>query len=445
MKSFVIPLAIILAILHSIVIAMILLINQNSSALSGIMKSYGSYVSEASSLLAGSSLLSETSSIYVLNPTTETGDVNFGPLMSYSAELTNNPNRRGDVVAKRFKEYDVSDEAVARIEAAAESAAKMMEAQIHAIALVKTVYHLPDIPALKAIPEYTLSDEENAYSADAKLAYATKLLYGDDYSEQKRSVSENVTSCIAILQAEQGQKSAVASQNITMTRLVLWIVTISVIVLLIFALTIFIRLFVAPIGGFVKKISLDEELNEKQGLYEVRLLASSYNTLITRKAHLENALRLAAETDSLTGLPNRYSFNHFITKKGERGYSIAIFLFDINFLKETNDTKGHLEGDNLIKKASECILECFGSKEEPNCFRFGGDEFAAFLKNTTVDEIDKLVEKFRSLQEKLQISVAIGYSYTEDIGKTTLDALFKEADSKMYDNKTEIHKKLSQN
>ena len=74
-----------------------------------------------------------------------------------------------------------------------------------------------------------------------------------------------------------------------------------------------------------------------------------------RRAGLESILRTAAETDALTGLPNRYGFEQYLLESGQSGYAMAVFLFDINYLKTTNDTKGHAAGDDLIRSAAECI------------------------------------------------------------------------------------------
>ena len=95
-------------------------------------------------------------------------------------------------------------------------------------------------------------------------------------------------------------------------------------------------------------------------------MASAYNNLEKRR----EALRSVAETDTLTNLPNRYRFEKYILSAGDSGYSLAILMFDINYLKETNDTLGHSAGDELIQKVAHCISSCFGE----NSFRIGGDE-----------------------------------------------------------------------
>lgn len=104
-KSVIIPIAITLAIIHAIVISVIILINVNSSRLSTIMQNYGQYIEDATSLQGGSSLLSETSSIFVLTPLDGDGEVNYRSLIAYANEIVR--DRRGKDVLGRFMTYDV--------------------------------------------------------------------------------------------------------------------------------------------------------------------------------------------------------------------------------------------------------------------------------------------------------------------------------------------------
>ena len=119
----------------------------------------------------------------------------------------------------------------------------------------------------------------------------------------------------------------------------------------------------------------------------------------------------------------------------DAGCPLAVLLFDINFLKKTNDTEGHLAGDRLIRTAADCISSCFGQ----NSFRFGGDEFAAVVMNCTPDTVEKMIDDFREAQKKKNVSVSVGYAYTRDSGKTTFRELMDEADRNMYKEKQMIH------
>ena len=75
-NAFVRPIIIILAILHIAIIGMILQINATTGFLASTMNKAGIYTAEANSLLAGTSLLSQTANNFVLEPVTATGELN---------------------------------------------------------------------------------------------------------------------------------------------------------------------------------------------------------------------------------------------------------------------------------------------------------------------------------------------------------------------------------
>ena len=443
-KKVTIPMVIILAVLLMLVIVTIALTNRYSNKLSATMQNYSKYINDAGSLQAGSSILSETASTFVLMPETEAGYLNITPLVYYANEL--GVERRGSQVVERFRGYDVSKEAFERILTAADCANKMMEAQLHAIALMDSVYGLPDSPeALKQIPKFELPGRELDYTKSQREAYAQVLVFGTEYSENKQGVSINTSACVETLQKEAEQKSADISIVLVGLRISMWILTMLIIFMIVIITIVMYKKLILPLEKFVYMIAEGSPLEDKKGLYEVRLLASSYNALLSRRDILEAGLRSVAETDALTKLPNRYRFKQYLLESIESGHSIAFFVFDLNYLKITNDTQGHLAGDKLLCNAAECIYECFGSLDESICFRYGGDEFAAVLKDCSPEHIDRLMEKFENEQKKRNISVATGYAYTDDIGKTTLNKLFVEADKKMYANKSKMHKNINEN
>ena len=164
------PIIILVSVLHVVIIVSIMMINSPSTQLSTIMQDSAEYMNDATSLLACSSLMSETSTNFVLMPMTETGEINVYPLAAYSNELK--IPRRGNQVMERFQGYDVSEEALSLLSTAADSATKMMDAQLHALALVNTVHPLPDIDYLNSIPLPALTEEEQAMTDDDKMAAA---------------------------------------------------------------------------------------------------------------------------------------------------------------------------------------------------------------------------------------------------------------------------------
>ena len=242
------------------------------------------------------------------------------------------------------------------------------------------------------------------------------------------------------MRAQAHEQAGIVGKRITILRIILWATTISIVIMLVlFFLTLY-RQLVNPLNNNVRLISSNDKLDESRGLREVRLLAAAYNAVSKRRDALDAILRSAAETDALTNLPNRYRFEQYLVEAGDSGYSAAVMLFDINYLKHTNDTLGHLAGDQLIRDAADCINQCFGEATGGACFRFGGDEFAAVLKDCTQAEVQERIQRFHELEKEKGISVSIGSAYAKDVGNTTFKILLGEADKNMYREKVIAHR-----
>lgn len=432
-----VPIIAVLAFFHALIVFLIISINTTSGMLSQSMQEAGIYTSDISSLIAVTSMMSETSSNYILLPVLENGESNIGPLIAYTGELKS--ERRGDPVLKRFQDYNVNENVRALVEEAAFSSNMMVENQLHAIALVASVYPIPKIPPLKDLILPELTEEEKTLSDEGKLSRARLLILGEEQGLYKSTTSSDVNNAIALIQGMNAQQSAAASQKLSVLRIVMWIVTLSIILILFFVFLILYRQMVFPLRRFVRLIAADNPLDESKGLEEVRLVAASYNNLLKRRDALDTILRSAAETDSLTNLPNRYSYERQILESDDEISSMAVFLFDVDYLKETNDNYGHAAGDELLRQAAECISSCFGETEKSTCFRFGGDEFAAVIRECDPIQIGRMIEKFEILQAKCGISISWGYDYVDSLQKTTVKNLFDQADRNMYEHKKKVH------
>ncbi|MDE6687320.1 MAG: GGDEF domain-containing protein, partial [Lachnospiraceae bacterium] len=173
---------------------------------------------------------------------------------------------------------------------------------------------------------------------------------------------------------------------------------------------------------------------------------------VRKGAHVDFVSQLAY-MDGLTGIGNRTAFQEKMEElekgKQEKG-SIGIVIFDVNNLKWVNDTLGHSEGDQMIKKGAETIRQAF-AQEKGDCYRIGGDEFAVFLTGDQIAErcekaIGRLLEElhiYNSRQNReYELSIASGYAvYDESCAEMTLTELFETADARMYENKKKMKNK----
>lgn len=435
-----VPLQIIVGILHLTIVLLILLIGRSSAELSAAMQSAARYTQEATSLLAGSNVLSDTASTFVMRPTRENGEVNTYPLISYVGELSN-PRRGGDILT-RFRTYNVDEEVLRSLETAASSADYLLQSQLHALALAFSVYPPPETLPLKTIPVVELSEAERQMTDSKKMAEARLLLLGDEYSQNKQSVFENVSACVERLQSTSAQRAAEIGRKVAMLRFALWAVTGTIILILCITSAVLHATLLRPLSRFVQLMPKDQPLDEQSGVREVRLVASTYNDVLKRRNELDSILRSAAEKDALTGLANRYRFQQYCLELEEADGSVAVLLFDINFLKQTNDTLGHTAGDRLICAAAKCISDSFGEENTDNCFRLGGDEFAALVRGRTQEEIGVMIDNFRAAEKAEGVSISMGFAYSFRIGEPSLRALMDEADEKMYKEKLLVHERV---
>lgn len=151
-------------------------------------------------------------------------------------------------------------------------------------------------------------------------------------------------------------------------------------------------------------------------------------------------LEQMAYIDELTGVANRRRCEEIWNSLDESGENYGIFAFDLNFLKRTNDTMGHMVGDKLIKLFAQCLSNVF--EEYGTVGRIGGDEFIVFIpsmKKVNKKYLEKLLEQEIELMNQknpeLQISTAYGFCAHAEYPEYDARKLYRKADAIMYENK----------
>lgn len=156
-------------------------------------------------------------------------------------------------------------------------------------------------------------------------------------------------------------------------------------------------------------------------------------------------LYLAANYDSLTGLPNRRFFFHKLEEinmlASDAGLEFSVIFMDLNGFKAINDTFGHDIGDQLLIFAAQRINEC--KSENDFLSRIGGDEFTMIVLQNHLEVNTKLlIEKikfsfldpFSIAEHCFSISLAAGYSISSHC-QNKIDFMIKTADQMMYEDK----------
>lgn len=168
------------------------------------------------------------------------------------------------------------------------------------------------------------------------------------------------------------------------------------------------------------------------------VLSTYYVRALTDNVVARRKLKVIAETDLNTQIPNRNAYeNHMQDYPLRCVNTLSCVYVDVNGLHELNNTKGHDAGDVMLKTVAQEMVKTFGIKDS---YRIGGDEFVAFV----VDEDPRMVrERMRALEANVEAdgySVAVGCA-TCSAGGIQMEALIKQAETRMYDAKNEYYRK----
>ena len=185
---------------------------------------------------------------------------------------------------------------------------------------------------------------------------------------------------------------------------------------------------------------------EKQQLAQTYINTASSSLIMLH--HLSEAEKQSL-TDGLTGLYNRRSLDQLMAREvalSERhGTPLSIVMIDMDRFKEVNDQHGHAAGDHLLRAFADCVRITL--RKTDLAFRYGGDEFAIALPQTTVQQAYQVVQKLRQAFASVDFSDAIAHledQPTLSIGvaqrsvtdnTATLASLLAAADAALYEAK----------
>jgi diguanylate cyclase (GGDEF)-like protein len=158
---------------------------------------------------------------------------------------------------------------------------------------------------------------------------------------------------------------------------------------------------------------------------------------------LAQQLRHLADTDPLTGLRNRRSFDSELERQvaqvARYGPGGALLVLDLDHLKQVNDTQGHRAGDEIITSVTDVLRRRL--RDTDIISRLGGDEFGVILPRATQAEAgqvaDALVEAVRGHvpvspgKHARRMTVSVGVAMFDTPGLSGKDMLLR-ADRAMY-------------
>ena len=192
--------------------------------------------------------------------------------------------------------------------------------------------------------------------------------------------------------------------------------------------------FAAGANDYLVKLPDNIEL-----VARIRYHSRSYMTLLQRDAAYR-ALRVSQQqlldtnlvlqrlmnSDGLTGLSNRRHFDEYLELEWRRSLreqsQLSLLMIDVDYFKAYNDSFGHLEGDEALRKVAAAIKDASARPSDLPA-RYGGEEFALVLPNTSQGGARLVAEKLRQTVAALKIphnSPTEGSSLTISIGLSTI-------------------------
>lgn len=114
--------------------------------------------------------------------------------------------------------------------------------------------------------------------------------------------------------------------------------------------------------------------------------------------------------------------------------AVVLFIVYQN-VEQVNDEQGHEAGDSFIRRAAQQIVAVFPE----HTYRIGGDEFVVVYPDVLEVQFEFLLSQLKLNTRQHHISLSIGAIWKEECD--ALDALLKEADAKMYEDKKKYYEK----
>ncbi|WP_454706804.1 cyclic di-GMP phosphodiesterase [Enterobacter hormaechei] len=173
------------------------------------------------------------------------------------------------------------------------------------------------------------------------------------------------------------------------------------------------------------------------GKNEIFLICSG--TDITEERRAQERLRVLANTDTITGLPNRNAIHELIsdaiTARGDT--QVGVVYLDLDNFKKVNDAYGHMFGDQLLQAVALAILSCLD--EGQILARLGGDEFIVLATDTSQGALEAMASRILTrLRQPFRIGLievytgcSLGIALAPQHGNDR-ESVIRNADTAMY-------------
>ncbi|HEY7706844.1 MAG TPA: GGDEF domain-containing protein [Gaiellaceae bacterium] len=148
-----------------------------------------------------------------------------------------------------------------------------------------------------------------------------------------------------------------------------------------------------------------------------------------RSRMMVEELRILAERDVLTGLPNTRAFEAAITKRLEAGRPFALLLADMDALKELNHESGPSAGNEALCRVADRLSKSLAPEDQ--VARVGSDEFAVLASCQTLDEASELSARLEWILSSQGTKATFGWAVHPQEGENAL-AVYRAASERLY-------------
>lgn len=149
----------------------------------------------------------------------------------------------------------------------------------------------------------------------------------------------------------------------------------------------------------------------------------------SRNRSMLDEMRVLAERDVLTGLPNTRAFETAISRRLADGRPFALLLADMDALKDFNRDEGFTAGNDALRRLADQILKSLGPDDD--VARVGSDEFAILAAVRNSDGAAQLASRLERMLADDRTKATLGWAVYPHEGDNAL-ALYRAASERLY-------------
>lgn len=200
----------------------------------------------------------------------------------------------------------------------------------------------------------------------------------------------------------------------------------------------------------IEQLVMSDSFRSSNNVKNVEFKLMAEETLkMKRELEEKNAiLARISSMDGLTQISSRRDFDerfqNLLDSAIDSESSVTVFMVDIDNFKKYNDTYGHLEGDEVLKRVAKVFRECLDTVGALSA-RFGGEEFIGAAASLSFEQAEgvarRICEDIRNLgiahdaSEIGVVTICVGVAYAEHAKQSSKSQLMKLADECLYKSK----------